>query len=282
MSKESALLSEWTHQGLCNDLESHLRGNTDRMVFQNITMGQYHGGRPDVFTVMKSFANFRADTYEIKVSRSDFLSDVTSGKWRKYLDHSHAVWFAVPEGMIKPSELPDGTGLTVRNAKGWRSVRKPKPQAMDTLPRDAWLRLVMDLHPIGFNGEPKAPRAAPSAYKLEKIARKRMGEELAALIAKPEEYRERVERARLMADGELARLTARKEEMMVEVNAKNAELIEILGLPPGATTYAISSAIRNLRDVIDMRELQDAKDNLDRLMKKILERMPEKAAAQKS
>ena len=69
---------------------------------------------------------------------------------------------------------------------------------------------------------------------------------------------------------------------MVEVNAKNAELIEILGLPPGATTYAISSAIRNLRDVIDMRELQDAKDNLDRLMKKILERMPEKAAAQKS
>lgn len=281
MSKESLPLSEWSHQALCDDLESHLRGNSDRMVFQNITMGQYHGGRPDVFTVMKSFANFRADTYEIKVSRSDFLSDVTSGKWRKYLDHSHAVWFAVPEGMIKATELPEGVGLTVRSAKGWRSVRKPKPQVLQTLPRDAWLRLVMDLHPIGFNNEPKNPRPAPSAYRLEQIARKRAGKELAALIAKPEEFRVRVERAREMTENELEHLAARKDEAMAEVNAKNAELIAILGLPPGASTYAISAAIRHLRDVIDMRELQEAKDNLDRLIKKIQERMPEKTVAQK-
>lgn len=276
MSKESAALVEWTHQALCDDLESHLRGNTDRMVFQNITMGQYHGGRPDVFTVMKSFANFRADTYEIKVSRSDFLSDVTSGKWRKYLDHSHSVWFAVPEGMIKASELPDGVGLTVRGSKGWRSVRKAKPQAMDTLPRDAWLRLVMDLHPLGFNGEPKVPRATPSEYQLAQIARKRAGKDLAELIAAPERYRRSVEAAKLAADRAIEQHESRKAEAMKQVNEQRAELLQLLGLPPESSVYTIGSAMRHLRDVLDLRELQQAKDGLDRLIKKIQERLPEK------
>lgn len=277
MSKESAALFEWTHQTLCDDLESHLRGNTDRMVFQNITMGQYHGGRPDVFTVMKSFANFRADTYEIKVSRSDFLSDVTSGKWRKYLDHSHAVWFAVPEGMIKASELPEGVGLTVRGPKGWRSLRKAKPQVMQTLPRDAWLRLVMDLHPTGFNGQPKVPRATPTEYQLAQIARKRAGKDLGELIAAPERYRQRVEAAKLAADRDIAMHEERKAESLKQLNEQRTELMQMLGLPPDSSIYAIGSAMRQLRDVMNLRELQEAKDGLDRLMKKIQERLPDKA-----
>lgn len=61
---------------------------------------------------------------EVKVSRSDFLTDVRNphkqARWRE-LAHRHA--FAVPDGLVDPSEIPDGSGLlTVSTAESWRGV----------------------------------------------------------------------------------------------------------------------------------------------------------------
>lgn len=63
------------HDDLQEDLATHLRGNTDRMVWTNTQLGPVGSPRPDVFTVDKSFARFAADAYEVKVSVSDLRHD---------------------------------------------------------------------------------------------------------------------------------------------------------------------------------------------------------------
>jgi len=46
--------------------------------------------------------------FEVKISRSDFLSD---RKWPNYLPYVNYFYFATPPGLIKPEELPPEIGL---------------------------------------------------------------------------------------------------------------------------------------------------------------------------
>lgn len=46
--------------------------------------------------------------YEIKVSRSDFISDK---KWEEYLPYCSWFYFIAPKGIIRKEELPTGIGL---------------------------------------------------------------------------------------------------------------------------------------------------------------------------
>ena len=87
---------QWQHNDLMHDLAEHLRSNSDRMVWTDMQLGPVGSPRPDVFTVNKSYTQPRPLSYEIKISRADFRSDVTSGKWQKYLDYSAGVIFAPP------------------------------------------------------------------------------------------------------------------------------------------------------------------------------------------
>ncbi|OUS29497.1 hypothetical protein A9Q98_06140 [Thalassotalea sp. 42_200_T64] len=89
-----------SHDKLANNLATHLMSD-DRMVWEDIPVGKSGSVRPDVLTIQKSFASPNPISYEIKVSVSDFRSDVTSAKWKNYLDFSYGVIFAVPKGLIK-------------------------------------------------------------------------------------------------------------------------------------------------------------------------------------
>ncbi|GIN71163.1 hypothetical protein J14TS2_16380 [Bacillus sp. J14TS2] len=62
----------------------------------------------DGLAIKKSWVNPLITGYEIKVSRSDFLSDE---KWTAYKHYCHRLDFVVPEGMIQPNELPEDIGL---------------------------------------------------------------------------------------------------------------------------------------------------------------------------
>lgn len=99
-----------SHDELANNLATHLM-SVDRMVWEDIPVGKSGSVRPDVLTIQKSFASPNPISYEIKVSVSDFRSDVTSAKWKNYLDFSYGVIFAVPKGLIKKSDIPNGCGL---------------------------------------------------------------------------------------------------------------------------------------------------------------------------
>lgn len=246
-----------THDQLQNDLASHLRAGTDRMVWTNTQLGPVGSPRPDVFTVNKSFSRFRTDCYEIKVSVSDLRSDVTSGKWQSYRKFGHCVWFAFPRGMVALDLIPKECGVILRSESGWRAARKPVAQVLDTLPRDAWLKLLMDLHPINSSGFVKAPRHA-NDYTGSEIVRKRLGDKIGRLfsdVADAEnrlKYRkdslaadiaaidEQKERHRKMIDDNAARTMKALEEGMFELGCA-------LGIKPeDLTAYTLKSAVMDL------------------------------------
>lgn len=77
--------------------------------------------RPDIIAIRATFSKtIRPIVYEVKASRADFLSDVRSGKWKKYQRVAHQVIFAVPDNLIDKKEVPKGAGLIVRKKNHWR------------------------------------------------------------------------------------------------------------------------------------------------------------------
>jgi len=117
-------MKELTHDELANNLAVHLL-NENRMVWEDIPVGKVHSVRPDVLTIEKSYSSPNPISYEIKVSVSDFRSDVTKAKWKAYLDFSYGVVFAVPKGLITKSDVPNGCGLMTFNGQSWNTVKKP-------------------------------------------------------------------------------------------------------------------------------------------------------------
>lgn len=56
--------------------------------------------------------NFRRVAYEIKVSRSDFLSEIRNpDKRRQALELSNEFYFVAPKGLLKTEEMPEECGL---------------------------------------------------------------------------------------------------------------------------------------------------------------------------
>ena len=85
----------------------------NRMTWTNFRYDTFGTGRPDVFSISKkvNMATCSPMVHEIKVSRSDFQSDVRSEKWRKYQSFSKHIFFVVPAGMVAATEVPPETGL---------------------------------------------------------------------------------------------------------------------------------------------------------------------------
>lgn len=117
-------MNDLTHDELANNLAVHLMSD-DRMVWEDIPAGKSGSVRPDVFTIQKSFSNPTPISYEVKVSLSDFRSDITKAKWSNYLDFSYGVIFAVPKGLVTKKDIPDGCGLICFNGLSWHTVKKP-------------------------------------------------------------------------------------------------------------------------------------------------------------
>jgi hypothetical protein len=125
-------MKQWEHNELAEDL-----GDAKQTNFLDVPLGSVYLGildrankgiinevqRADVIEVKPSYNRFCVSIYEVKVSRSDFLSDIRSGKWRGYLDHCHRFYFAVPSGMVKKEEMPEEAGLIVRGEKGWQTQK---------------------------------------------------------------------------------------------------------------------------------------------------------------
>lgn len=87
--------------------------------------------RADVVNIRPSYTRFCIDIYEVKTSRSNFLSSINSGKWKKYLPHCHRLYFALPAGIVSRDEVPVPAGLIVRGSKGWTVVKGAKNRKTD-------------------------------------------------------------------------------------------------------------------------------------------------------
>jgi len=181
-------MNNLTHDELANNLAIHLI-NENRMVWEDIPVGKVHSVRPDVLTIEKSYSSPNPISYEIKVSVSDFRSDVTKAKWKAYLDFSYGVIFAVPKGLIKKSDVPNGCGLITFNGQSWNTVKKPTlhPTKLND-------ELLLKLLISGNERETKKPIIKNRDFDQHvhhETLRKKFGKEFRSKIAMLEGYPEK-------------------------------------------------------------------------------------------
>jgi hypothetical protein len=118
----------WTHRALIDDLAATRQ---DCICFAEVGIGSrwLQGGKipiPDLLTLQRSYTKPAPTIYECKVSKQDFAGDVRTGKWMKYLPLCCRFYFALPEGIVKKTEIPEEAGLIVRGVTEWRVVKAPK------------------------------------------------------------------------------------------------------------------------------------------------------------
>lgn len=266
----------WKHDDLAADLAAHLRGYArPAMIWTDMQLGPMGSARPDVYSIEPTYSRFVAAAYEVKISRADFLSDVTSGKALRYLEFAGSLVYATPKGMVRKDEIPDGCGLIERSDTGWRYAKKPKVNPVQNLPRDAWMKLLIDgVHRCQMIArDPQARQANP--WKQEELARKMLGDELAKLMRDRQWARHSLEQdiEQLRKERE-ATAEARNAERQRQIGAANAELANIraaiaieargLGLPDDASSYDVRQALQRLRPDADRQALIGAAATLRR------------------
>lgn len=68
----------------------------------------------DAVAIYKSWTKPQIRGYEIKINRSDFLSD---NKYSLYLPYFHEFYFVVPKGLVDRAEVEENIGLVYYNPK---------------------------------------------------------------------------------------------------------------------------------------------------------------------
>jgi hypothetical protein len=261
----------WSHTGLIEDLAGHLKA-PNTLVWTDMQLGPSGSPRPDVYRMNKSFAHPHPLAYECKVSRSDFLSDVTSGKWSSYLKYAYGVIFAVPAGLVSAKEIPDKCGLLFRHEAIWRAAKRPIIEP-HPIPEEAWIKLLID--GVEREGPINRRRHWNDWASSEKFAKK-FGAEAARWIHDACTLQAKVknteEVCQVMYQKAREQVERIRDEATKEMPQMWDDLIEILGLAAGANKYQIQSAVadvrrakKNTKQASALRLLGDISHQIDNL-----------------
>lgn len=262
---------KWGHDELQEDLAAYLRGNTERMCWTNMQLGPVGSKRPDVYTLEKRYAAWNPTAYECKVSLSDFRTDVTAGKWQAYLQFATAVVFAAPAGLLTKDDVPAACGLILRDGRTWRHARKPIHNPCANLPRETWMKMLID----GVQRtQAEQRREWGNLYQAEQALKKQVGDVVAAYM-----------RDMMVATDMLAKITEQVEEMKrtrtkTMASMERAEiaayagvrerLAAVLGMPSNTalefmTTNLedqVASRLASLKGNAEVKRLQHIIDNI--------------------
>lgn len=268
----------WAHDDLAKDLAAHLRGASDRLVWTDMQLGPAGSPRPDVYTVPCSFARFQPVAYECKISVADFRRDVTAGKWTSYLRFAAGVIFAAPAGLLKKEDIPAGCGLIVRGPDGWRSLKGPTLKNMENLPRDAWIKLIIDgMARLADQNHEQLRAGLCNEWTLEKKLRARLGDVVADAVRdrlhaerRLKAATERLENLAAEAENErrliLDRAKQHAERDATLIDSARIELARALGLPASAGAWEIASACKQaVRRVSIDPEVKRLRQQLERI-----------------
>lgn len=268
----------WAHDDLAKDLAAHLRGASDRLVWTDMQLGPAGSPRPDVYTVPCSFARFQPVAYECKISVADFRRDVTAGKWTSYLRFAAGVIFAAPAGLLKKEDIPAGCGLIVRGPDGWRSLKGPTLKNMENLPRDAWIKLIIDgMARLADQNHEQLRAGLCNEWTLEKTLRARLGDVVADAVRdqlhaerRLKTATERLESLAEEAENERRLILDRAKEHAqrdaAQVDAARIELARALGLPASAGAWEIASACKQAaRRLSTDPEIRRLRQQLERI-----------------
>lgn len=268
------------HDELAADLADFLRSKTDRLTWTDMQLGPAGTQRPDVYTLPLSFSRFTPIAYECKVSLADFRSDVTSGKWQGYLRYAAAVIFAAPEGLIGKADIPEGCGLIVRGQAGWRTVKAPTLRPVENLPRDAWIKLLIDgIKREVKRNQPEIMSVWASNYRLRESLGNDVSDLPSSRMQAKGRYEDATERLRSAAEDakkeyneQMARARDRAEHDAGVIHAARSELAVALGLTPNAGVYEITSAAtRAVRALERDAVVADLRRRLDKIREAVAE-----------
>ncbi|KLQ92476.1 MULTISPECIES: MmcB family DNA repair protein [Enterobacter cloacae complex] len=279
---------KWGHDELAHDLAEHLRQNTARICWEDMQLGPSGTCRPDVYSIAHSYSKFCPIVYEVKVSMSDFRADVTAGKYTKYFKYAGGVVFAVPEGLLKKSDIPDGCGLMVRKESGWHTLKGPMMRQLDNLPRDAWIKLLMD----GMTREVERTQLKTRSYGswfVERNLSKKHGEDIAKLVAQAYQAKDALvreigyaeERAKTVRQESIEEQKRREENRRREegrLTDAQRDLAMLLGVDPDAPRYtlanALESAVTRLTENEEISRMRRILGGMQRELSRGLEPLP--------
>ncbi|MEG5996929.1 MmcB family DNA repair protein [Enterobacter ludwigii] len=274
----------WKHNELAHDLAEHLRRNTARICWEDMQLGPAGTCRPDVYAMAHSYSKFCPVVYEVKVSMSDFRADVTAGKYTKYFKYAGGVVFAVPEGLLKKGDIPEGCGLMIRKETGWHTLKGPTIRQLDNLPRDAWMKLLMD----GMTRQVERTQIKTrvlQTYSIDQKLLKKHGGEIAELVCRAHRSRENLEReinaveerrkeVKQEGEEEAARRRERRRQAEDSLTDAQKDLAMTLGLEPDVPIHMLTRAIYEAtRRLTEDEEIKRLRRVLSRLESTITEGM---------
>lgn len=138
------------HHDLAGRLGFFLRANK-RITWENIQLlaeadGLRHAMRPDLysFSLTCNLDRLAPQVHEVKISRSDFWSDVRNpAKRQSYALVAERIYYVVPAGMVTAEEVPPECGLVVEDSPGqFRTIVQPKKQKV-TLGGELFMNLML-------------------------------------------------------------------------------------------------------------------------------------------
>lgn len=243
------------HDDLLNTLARHLRANTDRMVFCDMPMGAAGNQRPDIWTLNKSYANPRPTAYEVKVSKSDYQKDMSTGKWQGYLEYSCAVTFAVPKGLVTKADLPRGCGLIQydESAGTWGTVKAPTLNPIKPFKQELLLKLLID----GVNRCTRDQgHRDKNKWELNRRLAQRIGAHYARVIVQAADQeqviREYEDYHRGLEEKSREAIKAAAARDAEAVAPAKRELCQAIGLGEGASGWEIKRRIRDLVEAVSV------------------------------
>lgn len=246
-----------THDALAQSLADHLRAS-HRMVWCDVQLGPAGSPRPDVYSVMKSFANPRPMSYECKVSMSDFRGDVTAGKWQSYLAFSSGVVFACESGLLTKASVPEHCGLMVLTGGAWRTAKKAVLRPVQ-IPEHVLVKLLID--GVEREGPRYRARYWSDSIAMHKL-RLRFGEIVARTIRDRAAVEHEIEDSKRQAARiiEHATVEADRIRKQAEENVAplRAELCAALGLPFDADTWNLERAVAKVKREIAEHPAQES------------------------
>ena len=284
---------KWGHNELAHDLAEHLRQNTARICWEDMQLGPSGTCRPDVYAMAHSYSKFCPVVYEVKVSVSDFRADVTVGKYTKYFKYAGGVVFAVPEGLLKKSDIPEGCGLMIRKESGWHTLKGPTMRQIDNLPRDAWMKLLMD----GVTRQVERTQIksrAINTYFVDQKLMKTHGSEIADLVCRAYRSKQmleheikardkRIKEVHQESEEEIERRRKRREESEERLTDAQQDLAKALGLEPNVPMYILTRALweatRRLAGDEEIQRLRGVLTRMEKTLSDGLQPLPGESAA---
>ena len=217
------------------------------MIWCDVQLGPAGSPRPDVYTIDKSFAKFRANAYEVKSNASDLRRDITAGKWQNYLKYAHAVWFALPAALAKREDVPAGCGIIAFNGNGWRTVRRPVINVLTQLPRETSIKLL--IKQCEYNTYVPENR---SAYLAEEKALSKINEQVRKLFGEEQAVIRSLKHSISHYNGQLEsykkQYEIQRDAIGRQLNVDIPDALQELGRLLGAKENTAPSILRALRD----------------------------------